>query len=182
MINANINATDTTATNAATDAASAAALALQAPIAAANTAATTITAISEAAGYTIKKFKNSFVNFWELFNTENIKNEKKVVSKILQTGLDKIKADCEEKINKSNGETETIKSIILQCESEIKSLTEPEPEQTQNQVGGKKIISRTHKSINQFLNPKITAANIKSKRFRNTKSKSKYNTKKRTRY
>jgi hypothetical protein len=41
-----------------------------------------------------------------------------------------------------------------------------------NQVGGgKKIISRTHKSINKFLNPKITASNIKSKRFRSTKSK-----------
>lgn len=39
------------------------------------------------------------------------------------------------------------------------------------QKGGKKIISRTHKSINQFLNPKITAANIKSKRFRSNKSK-----------
>jgi len=174
MTTANTNATDTNA------AANAAALALQAPIAAANTAATTITAINEAAHDAITNFGTSLFNFGELFNTENIKNEKKVVSKILQTGLDKIKADCEEKINKSKGETETIKSIILKCESEIKSLTEPE--QTQNQVGGKKIISRTHKSINQFLNPKITAANIKSKRFRNTKSKSKYKSKKRTRY
>jgi hypothetical protein len=48
-------------------------------------------------------------------------------------------------------------------------------------IGGKKIISRTHKSINQFLNPKITAANMlkSKKRFRNNKSKSKYKSKKR---
>ena len=51
-----------------------------------------------------------------------------------------------------------------------------------NQLGGKKIISRTHKSINQFLNSKITAANIKSKRFRSTKSKNKIKSKKRRKH
>jgi hypothetical protein len=57
-----------------------------------------------------------------------------------------------------------------------------------DQVGGKKIISRTHKSINQFLNPKITAANMQrsKKRFLNTntktKTKYKYKSKKRNLY
>jgi hypothetical protein len=179
MTTANINATDTNAASAATSAA----LVLATPIAAANTAATTITAFSDAARDSITNLETSFFNFWNLFNTKNLDNKDVAEKAILQAGLDKIKADCEEKINKSNGETETIKLIISQCEKDIENLIKPkQPEQTQNQVGGKKIISRTHKSINQFLNPKITAANIKSKRFRNTKSKSKYNTKKRTRY
>jgi hypothetical protein len=70
-------------------------------------------------------------------------------------------------------------AIFENANTEIKTLyTTLLQKQKQTQTGGKKIISRTHKSINQFLNPKITAANIKSKRFRNTKSKSK----KRTRY
>ena len=70
-------------------------------------------------------------------------------------------------------------AIFEKANTEIKTLyTTLLQKQKQTQTGGKKIISRTHKSINQFLNPKITAANIKSKRFRNTKSKSK----KRTRY
>jgi hypothetical protein len=178
MTTANINATDTNAASAATSAA----LVLATPIAAANTAATTITAFSDAARDSITNLETSFFNFWNLFNTKNLDNKDVAEKAILQAGLDKIKADCEEKINKSNGETETIKLIISQCESEINSLTESKKTESSNQVGGKKIISRTHKSINQFLNPKITAANIKSKRFRNTKSKSKYNTKKRTRY
>jgi hypothetical protein len=175
MSNADTTDTDTNAASAATSAA----LVLATPIAAANTAATTITAFSDAARDSITNLETSFFNFWNLFNTKNLDNKDVAEKAILQAGLDKIKADCEEKINKSNGETETIKLIISQCESEINSLTESKKTE---QVGGKKIISRTHKSINQFLNPKITAANIKSKRFRNTKSKSKYNTKKRTRY
>jgi hypothetical protein len=65
----------------------------------------------------------------------------------------------------------------------IKFLSDKQKIETAgNQTGGKKIISRTHKSINQFLNPKITAANMlkSKKRFRNnTKSKYKYKSKKR---
>ena len=167
----NANTTDTTAT--ATAAATSAAVVLRTPIAAANMAATTITAFSDAARDSITKLETSFFKFGNLFNTKNLDNKDAAEKAILQAGLDKIKIDCKSEIDKSDGETESITSIISQCESKIKSLTE-----SSKQVGGKKIISRTHKSINQFLNSKITAANIKSKRFRNTKSKSK----KRTRY
>jgi hypothetical protein len=73
-------------------------------------------------------------------------------------------------------------AIFENANTEIKTLYTTLLQKQKQKGGGKKIISRTHKSINQFLNPKITAANIKSKRFRNTKSKSKYKSKKRTRY
>lgn len=86
--------------------------------------------------------------------------------------------------NKTIKETpQNLKTIIDKLNAELENLHNQLLIPV-NQGGGKKIISRTHKSINQFLNSKITAANIKSKRFRSTKSKSnsKYKSKKRRTY
>ena len=93
----------------------------------------------------------------------------------IQTSETLIKNANEEiEINPDNLE-QIITKLNTALESLYDKLLNPS-----KQDGGKKIISRTHKSINQFLNPKITAANIKSKRKRNAKSG--YKSKKRTRY
>ena len=86
--------------------------------------------------------------------------------------------------NKKIEETpENLETIITNLNDELEKIknTLLNPVSIPTQGGGKKIISRTHKSINQFLNPKITAANMlkSKKRFRSTKSKSKYKSKKR---
>lgn len=105
-------------------------------------------------------------------NNIKLKNETELEANkiVLKNLLEKFMED-----NKDKTDTSLLTKDLNNLKAAIDEILNP-PKQT----GGKKIISRTHKSINQFLNPKITAANIKSKRFRNTKSKSK--SKKRTRY
>jgi len=93
-------------------------------------------------------------------------------------------------INNANEEIKTnpdnLDTIIKKLNDELAKIknTLLIPVSLPTQEGGKKIISRTHKSINQFLNPKITAANMlkSKKRFRNNKSKYKYKSKKRMKY
>jgi hypothetical protein len=107
-------------------------------------------------------------------NNLKLKNETELKANeiVLKNLLEKFMID-----NKDKTDTSLLTQELNILKDSIDKILNPP-----NKVGGKKIISRTHKSINQFLNPKITAANIKSKRFRNTKSKSKYKSKKRTRY
>jgi hypothetical protein len=93
-------------------------------------------------------------------------------------------------INNANEEIKTnpdnLDKIIEKLKAELEqiknTLLKPVSSLPTQGGGGKKIISRTHKSINQFLNPKITASNIKSKRFRSTKSKYKSKSKKRRKH
>jgi hypothetical protein len=111
-------------------------------------------------------------------------NAKNALSASIDTEAFKIASNkLLESFNESNkGATPDQLAANLKKFLSDKEIIETTMTQRVPKVGGKKIISRTHKSINQFLNPKITAANmLKSKKlFRNnTKSKYKYKSKKR---
>jgi hypothetical protein len=118
-------------------------------------------------------------------NTENEKDSDAISKKTKEDALIQTSNTLITNANKNIEETpENLEEIITNLNNELEKikLKLSNPVSLTTQIGGKKIISRTHKSINLFLNPKITAANMlkSKKRFRNnTKSKYKYKSKKR---
>ncbi len=93
-----------------------------------------------------------------------------------------------ENLSKDSMYDKNFNNIIDKLNKNITKLYEQliisNPNKINQTGGGKKIISRTNQSINQFLNPKITSTNMlksKSKRKRVT-TKYKTKSKKRTRY
>lgn len=78
------------------------------------------------------------------------------------------------KRNVENAKTpEELKNILINGKENLKILTDDELKNYQgvNQLGGKKIVSRTNKSISQFLNSKVTFKSILKKMTSNKRVK-----------
>ncbi len=132
---------------------------------------------------TLTQIKNFYAKINSINDTSIQKKETQIANKGLEDSFKILLSTANEKMKGKNVGVEELLKINTDLQNDIKTLINS---LNPPKGGGKKIISRTHKSINQFLNPKITAANMlkSKKRFRNnkSKSKSKYKSKKRMKY